>query len=202
MSDSDDMIKLIAKAAADREAYLEALGFEELGRIGVALNNLQRRKESLEAEAKEIGDILTAMQRDILPGALAEYNIESIAFKGMTVSAEAVMQIGLPKAKQPKGFKWLRDNGHGAIITTELKLPVDLDTPADDAEGNEETTPLQNITDRLDEAGFTDYVFVETVHAARLKAWAKEMNEKGVTLPDDVFSISAYTWAKITINDD
>jgi len=51
--------------------------------------------------------------------------------------------------------------------------------------------------DWLRENGFEDLI-TNTVNASTLKAWAKEQLGEGVEIPDDLFSIAPYTYAKIT----
>lgn len=146
------------------------------------VRTMQKRIAAKEADIKLDKDNLLKVQRDLLPSVMHELGIESVTLDdGTRLQLKEDLTVSIPREQQFAAYKWLRANGHGGIVRRDLLVADHVD----------------ELAALADETGAT-YSVKESVHAATLKAWAKEMLANQESLPDDYFNFSAFTWAKIT----
>lgn len=157
----------------------------DMKRLRQLIDLAQRQEaivDSLARQHNEAANELTHLQREVIPAVMSELGMQEFkADDGTVVSLTEGVSASIPPEKKAAAMRWLRVNGHEGIVKRELLIADHVDELAAEAENHEAT-----------------YNIKESVHAATLKSWAKEMLLHGAELPDDLFNVNGYTWAKIT----
>jgi len=154
---------------------------EQMGTLGIAVNKLLNF-QILIAEQEELLKATKKQEREynqgIIPQLMANLGFDSVTVDGKKISVKDSIQIGIPAPMRPAAYKWLEDNGHGALIKTLLTAKFSAGDQ-DAAEEAQET---------LDKLGVSNDL-VESVHTGTLKAWAREELAQGNSLPSDKFKV-------------
>lgn len=104
---------------------------------------------------------------------------------GINKELDAIRFSALPDAMDSEGIARVAIKGVGTVsLYPDVRASIRAST-------------REEAWNWLKENGFSD-LLMTTVNSSTLKAWAKEQLNEGVEIPDDLFSIAPYTYAKIT----
>jgi hypothetical protein len=155
---------------------------EELSTIaGLAFQQLQWQNTliRLENETKVATEGLKKIQEQELPAAMAAAGLSKFTLlDGSSIEVKADVFPSIPEAKESLAFKWLNDNGFGAVIKDEVKCQF----------GKGETAKAKAMLAFAKEHGYPASEKM-SVHAGTLKALVKEQRALGVVFPEECFSI-------------
>jgi len=112
-----------------------------------------------------------------LPLAFQQFNITRMDVAGLTLTLRPIVNPNVKKEDALTMHEWLIANGHGDLIKRVVQIPF--------GRGDES---FDDVTSYLDSQGI-NYETKEGVAHNTLQAWARQMVEDGVELPDEVFHI-------------
>lgn len=141
--------------------------------IGVAQTTL----ESLQDKRRQLAE-------ELLPGAMTEVGLSDFTLTtGQQIIVAKFYSCGLPKADEDpllrtRAFNWLRDNGHGGLIKTNIISQF----------GKGEEAEVRRATLALTKAR-VPFFQKDDVHYQTLKAWVRETYEAGHEVPTDLFRV-------------
>ena len=143
-------------------------------------------------KATEVLKNIKAVQRkyatELVPDAMDEMGMQSITTaNGVDVSVRDDLHVHISKDNQPQAFTWLRDNNHEDIIKNQVVVSFNK---------NEDNEAGAFYSDAV--AGGHDVQRKETVHNGTLRAFVREMRNKGVQMPLETFGVYEGRIAKIT----
>lgn len=148
---------------------------------------LERDLEQLDAEYRAKKNLHVQVSQIDLPDAMSAMGLSSFKLEnGASIEIKKGVDANITEANKPPAYSWLRNNGHGAIIKHEFKVPFG---PGEDKKALDLSKHLEKIAH--------DFSSSTTIHAMTLRAWAKTQLEEGNEIPE---SITAYEYsvAKIT----
>jgi len=165
---------------------------------GDALARITAMSEALrdaQARVATAAVVLAAAQKDQsrieledLPDLMKELRLKEIMLEdGSKVLLTEEVQCGITAANREAALEWLRANGYGGLIKTDLSLEFGK---GEEEEARSLLGSIQKLTNRPVEIG-------EGVHHSTLKSFVKERREAGTQLPADLFSI--HPFAKATL---
>jgi|TARA_R110002096_G_scaffold203430_12_gene388590 hypothetical protein len=153
---------------------------QQLKEIEVQISECQ---EALD-EGKKHRDYLSG---ELIPELMTKMGIAKLLLEtGEYLSVEKQYFAKIPKEQQALAFKWLQDNGLGAVIKTKISTSF----------GAGQGDKAKELNDRLQEEGYLPDS-VEGVHPQTLKALVKEKYESGEEIPEDLFGIYVKNTTKI-----
>ena len=122
-----------------------------------------------------------------MPALLNEAGAKQIRLAdGRLITIVTGVFASIPANQRPKAFEWLRKNGFGSIIKSDVSLQFGM--------GEEEKA--NKVIGLLRKAGFTPE-FAEVVHPQTLKSLVRERLAEGKKIPPSIEFISIPT-TKIT----
>lgn len=150
----------------------------------------RKRHERLLAAADAAKRRLDRTEREDLPALMQEFGITELKLSdGSTVSVVPDVICGIPEAKRPAAAEWLRANGFGGLLKTQL-------TVAFERGGSDEA---RRVAGRLhDELGI-DAQVAEAVHPQTLKSFVREQLAQGRSLPEDCFTVLSFNRANLKL---
>lgn len=159
------------------------------------VSSLAAKQVQLEKELATLEDQLDAKKAELnrvrdndLPNALLEIGIQEITLKsGHKISIKREAYASITEERKDECFRWLRQNGHGAIIKNIISTEF----------GKGEDDRAIEAAQLLAEAGFRP-TQKESVHAQTLKAFIRELDEKGVEFPYETFGAFIVNRSKVT----
>lgn len=90
---------------------------DRLTNLARRFRELKDRKESLNAELKELGEELKKIEVELLPQAMDENDIEKFTVEGVgTVYTQVKVYAYVKVEDQQQFFGWLREEGHDPLI--------------------------------------------------------------------------------------
>jgi uncharacterized protein YdcH (DUF465 family) len=149
----------------DRLTYMQGKGTE--------LAKLVDKRIELDHEIEKLNEQIKVISEHELPAIMTELGITCIKLTGGGIIEINDFIKVTPKDKG-LAYKWLNDNGHGGVVKKEVVVDVGRDTELH-----------RRITEALD--GFM-FKTKEDVHHMTLNSLAKELNEQGVTFPENLFT--------------
>jgi hypothetical protein len=88
-----------------------------LTELAQRFRELKDRKDSLNAELKELQEELSRLETELLPQKMEENEIEKFTTDGVgTIFTQVKVYASVVKADETSLHNWLRDQGHGALI--------------------------------------------------------------------------------------
>lgn len=142
--------------------------------------------ENAEQEVKKLKAKHESISSEQIPNLMNEMQIDGIKTPHGTIEIAQKYRAYISKANQPMAFAWLRKEGHGSIIKSELKAEF----------GMGEDKKAQQLLAELQSKGVNP-VMKEGVHHSTLSSWVKDMTEKGIDIPDDLFGVYIANETKI-----
>ena len=176
----------------DFEADAQAISVEndslstvaELGRQAILL---EKDIEDLEATLSEKKEALRNLTDERIPDALKEIGMAKFAMTdGSEIEVKPFYSASIPVDRRGEAYEWLRAHGYDDIIKNTVS--VQFGRGEDDAAGD-----LINV---IRKQGLLPEQ-AEKIESQTLKAWVREMVEKGTEFPTELFG--AYTGFKAKI---
>ena len=163
---------------------------EDLSSVGA----LARRAKQLEKEIEEIESVLKErkdQQRKLLeesiPAMLQELGMKKFTMEdGSTIDIKPFYSASIKEENRAVAYQWLRDNGYDDIIKNTVSVRF----------GRNEDKLCETLINQLREQNYP-VEQAEKIEPQTLKAWAKEMVERGVEFPTETFGV--YVGHKATI---
>jgi hypothetical protein len=163
---------------------------EDLSSVGA----LAKRAKQLEKEIDEIESVLKErkdQQRKLLeesiPAMLQELGMKKFTMAdGSTIEIKPFYGASIKEENRAVAYEWLRKNGYDDIIKNTVSVRF----------GRNEDKLCDTLINQLREQNYP-VEQTEKIEPQTLKAWAKEMVERGVEFPTETFGL--FTGHKATI---
>lgn len=163
---------------------------EDLSSVGA----LAKRAKQLEKEIDEIESVLKErkdQQRKLLeesiPAMLQELGMKKFTMAdGSTIEIKPFYGASIKEENRAVAYEWLRKNGYDDIIKNTVSVRF----------GRNEDKLCESLINQLREQNYP-VEQTEKIEPQTLKAWAKEMVERGVEFPTETFGL--FTGHKATI---
>lgn len=163
---------------------------EDLSSVGA----LAKRAKQLEKEIDEIESVLKErkdQQRKLLeesiPSMLQELGMKKFTMAdGSTIEIKPFYGASIKEENRAVAYEWLRKNGYDDIIKNTVSVRF----------GRNEDKLCDALINQLREQNYP-VEQTEKIEPQTLKAWAKEMVERGVEFPTETFGL--FTGHKATI---
>lgn len=171
-----------AQAIAVENNSLSAVA--ELGRQAILL---EKDIEDLEATLAERKEALRNLTDERIPDALKEIGMAKFTMTdGSEIEVKPFYSASIPVDRRGEAYEWLRSHGYDDIIKNTVS--VQFGRGEDDAAGE--------LIDNIRKQGLLPEQ-AEKIESQTLKAWVREMVEKGTEFPTELFG--AYTGFKAKI---
>lgn len=140
---------------------------------------LQEEIAAVEDRLKQLKEQLRLCQEVELPEAMDSVGMADFSLSdGTMIGVKGLINVSIRKDKRPVAYQWIREQGHGGIIKTEISLSF----------GKGEDNRAQEVIRALRESGLNP-TLEEGIHPQTLQSWAKEMVQGGKALPEELFSV-------------
>lgn len=160
---------------------LEAVDKEKTSKLVELARTLVETKKAIEESekrTKELKEKAKMLDEEQIPKFLQEMGVDAIKTPFGTIGYNLKYRGYISKANQSLAHDWLRKEGHGDIIKTEVSASF----------GMGESDKAQNMLATLRNNGMNPN-FKEGVHHSTLSSWIKDMTEKGKDIPDELFGV-------------
>ncbi len=169
---------------------------EEQGQSLEKLVELAKELQKKDGEVVAANEALAIVKGDAdklrgstIPNLMQRLKMESFTLEdGSSIGVKKDIKCSLSEERKPEGLAWIRANGHGGIIKTEVTLSF----------GKGEEAKVKEAQDLLRSKGFSPDVG-DSVHSQTLKAFVKERMEAGDKIPLATFGVFEFKEAKITL---
>jgi len=159
-------------------------GVAELGRQAILL---EKDIEDLEATLSEKKEALRNLTDERIPDALKEIGMKGFDMDdGSQIEVKPFYSASIPVDRRGEAYEWLRSHGYDDIIKNTVS--VQFGRGEDDAAGD--------LINSIRKQGLLPEQ-AEKIESQTLKAWVREMVEKGTEFPTELFG--AYTGFKAKI---
>ena len=166
------------------DIFADASSFDNVTpKEGKRLSSLVNQLNQVTKEVQDAEDhlkILKAQKQKIsfeqIPEVMDEMGIDRLDVDGATVSLKSFVSASIPVDKKDEAYAWLRENGYDDIIKNDLTLSF----------GRGEDNVAKDLMFDLDQRGFHPESKTH-IHSMTLKAFVKDMVEKGVKIDLDLF---------------
>ncbi len=150
------------------------------------LPNTKKAIDTKEDELKSVKKKAESISSEQIPNLMTEMQIEGLKTPHGSIEVIQKYRAYISKANQPKAYGWLRKEGHGDIIKTELSASF----------GMGEDDKAQSLLADLRSKGVNPNL-KEGIHHATLSKWVEEMTSKGIDIPDELFGVYIANETKI-----
>lgn len=154
--------------------------------ISKKLSKKQSELEVLEKALKDSQDLSSQLENGIrklkeeeMPQLMDELGVNSVTLSnGVSIGIDTSVHVGIPEKNKPEALDWLRENGHGDLIKTELTLKFNRN----------ESNLVPEVKAKIEEYGvpINEKLGVNTM---TLKGFVREQMRLGNTLPLDLFGV-------------
>jgi hypothetical protein len=163
---------------------------EDLHSVGA----LAKRAKLLEKEIEELDTVLKERKEqqrklleDTIPAMLQELGMKSFKMSdGSTIDVKPFYSASIKEENRALAYQWLRDNGYDDIIKNTVSVRF----------GRNEDKLCETLINLLRQQNYP-VEQTEKIEPQTLKAWAREMVERGVEIPTETFGL--YVGHKATI---
>lgn len=164
--------------------------FAEIATLAEQQLAIESAIEIAEAKLKDLGNQLRAIAEVALPEAMRAIGVKAFALaNGGKVTIKEEVYCSVRKDVEGRAFAWLRENGHGDIIKSNVEVRF----------GSGDDEKAVRLVAVLEREGFDNFGQKTSVHPGTLKAFAKEQLAEGRPLPDDLFSVAPINRAVIKL---
>lgn len=195
MGTKQDLTEIFGEDAQELRAPTQE-GLSKVSELAIELRDRAEAVTAAEEALKQAKKQLAQIAEVELPDAMDEVGLAEFTLTdGGKVTVKRGFAPNLTKAKVPAAYKWLRENGHGAIIKTAFDLKF----------GADEDDAAKAFAEILDDEGYT-YGRKESIHASTLKSFVNEQmtkptdeldEEQGEPFPQDLFGCYPYRIASV-----
>ena len=139
---------------------------------------IQSHIEDLEVTLGEKKEALKDILENRIPDALHEIGMKGFDMKdGSSVEIKQFYSASIPADRKGEAYEWLRSNGYDDIIKNTVSVQF----------GRGEDDEAGKLIDVVRQQGLIPDQS-EKIEPMTLKAFVREMTEKGVALPQDLFN--------------
>lgn len=151
----------------------------------VRLRNLRDTASSLLDDVKAQ---YRRYERELVPDAMDALGMQSLTTdNGVQVNIKDDVHAHISKDNKPEAHQWLRDNAHGDIIKNQVQVSFNR---------NQDNIAGGFYADAVKQG--LDVERKEQVHPSTLKAWMREMRNKGIAVPMEMFGVYEGRIAKMS----
>jgi hypothetical protein len=120
---------------------------------------------------------------------MAEVGLDKVVLQsGEAITVKRDVYVAIPADQKAQAFGWLEENGHGALIKTEVSV----------AFGREQREAAVAFQQSCEQQGLNADVNV-SVHAQTLKAFLREQLENAKPVPLDLFGARPVSIATVKL---
>ena len=135
----------------------------------------------------EAGQTLRKLLEETIPAMLEEVGMKSFKMAdGSTIEVKPFYSASIKEENRAVAYQWLRDNGYDDIIKNTVSVRF----------GRNEDKLCENLINLLRQQNYP-VEQTEKIEPQTLKAWAKDMVQRGVEIPSETFGL--YVGSKATI---
>lgn len=168
------------------------LNDQELSRVSQLAHKqqwLQEQLDEAEQEVKKIKAELAEVSQVELPNLMAELHLSGFTLEtGEELSVVQKYYASISAENKQKAFEWLRDNQFESIIKNVVKCEF---SRGEDELANDAMQELVSLGLRPSKE--------ENVHPMTLKSFVKDLFERGVDFPIDLFGAGVFNETKVVI---
>lgn len=168
---------------------LEAVDKDKTVKVANLVKEMLDTKQAIvdaEEQVKKLKAKHESISSERIPNLMAEMHVEGIKTPYGYIEITQKYRAHITKANQPRAYTWLRQKGHGDIIKSEIKTEFGMGQDAQ----------AQQVLALLRDKGVNPEI-KEGIHHAKLSSWVKEMTEKGIDIPDELFGVYIANETKI-----
>jgi hypothetical protein len=182
MSDMNDLFEEDAGALQVKNEDLSSVGA-----LAKRAKQLEKEIDEIELVLKERKDQQRKLLEESIPAMLQELGMKKFTMAdGSTIEIKPFYGASIKEENRAVAYEWLRKNGYDDIIKNTVSVRF----------GRNEDKLCENLINQLREQSYP-VEQTEKIEPQTLKAWAKEMVERGVEFPTETFGL--YTGHKATI---
>jgi len=161
---------------------------ENLKALCVKLEEVRHEVSCAERQLKVLQEKEKSLSEEAIPQMMRDLALVKLEFENGTLELAKEYYAKIPSKRSYEAFKWLDENGHGAIIKTN----VGKEFGKGDREKSVEFMKL------LEDHGITGYDVKENVHPSTLKAFVKDIltSSDADTFPKELFGVFEKTLIK------
>lgn len=160
---------------------------DSVGKLAKRAKELEKEIAELEDVVKERKDQQRKLLEDTIPAMLAELGLKSFKMAdGSQIDVKAFYSASIKEENRAQAYEWLRDNGYDDIIKNTVSVRF----------GRGEDQLCEALLDQLRVQNYP-VEQAQKVEPATLKAWVREMVERGTEFPTELFG--AYIGQKANI---
>ena len=180
-----DMNALFEEDAGALQVKNEDLS--SVGALAKRAKQLEKEIEEIESVLKERKDQQRKLLEETIPAMLQELGMKKFTMAdGSTIEIKPFYGASIKEENRAVAYEWLRKNGYDDIIKNTISVRF----------GRNEDKLCESLINQLREQNYP-VEQTEKIEPQTLKAWAKEMVERGVEFPTETFGL--FTGHKATI---
>jgi len=180
-----DMNALFEEDAGALQVKNEDLS--SVGALAKRAKQLEKEIDEIELVLKERKDQQRKLLEESIPAMLQELGMKKFTMAdGSTIEIKPFYGASIKEENRAVAYEWLRKNGYDDIIKNTVSVRF----------GRNEDKLCENLINQLREQSYP-VEQTEKIEPQTLKAWAKEMVERGVEFPTETFGL--FTGHKATI---
>jgi len=181
----NDMNALFEEDAGALQVKNEDLS--SVGALAKRAKQLEKEIEEIESVLKERKDQQRKLLEESIPAMLQELGMKKFTMAdGSTIEIKPFYGASIKEENRAVAYEWLRKNGYDDIIKNTVSVRF----------GRNEDKLCETLINMLREQSYP-VEQTEKIEPQTLKAWAKEMVERGVEFPTETFGL--FTGQKATI---
>lgn len=181
----NDMNALFEEDAGALQVKNEDLS--SVGALAKRAKQLEKEIEEIESVLKERKDQQRKLLEETIPAMLQELGMKKFTMAdGSTIEIKPFYGASIKEENRAVAYEWLRKNGYDDIIKNTVSVRF----------GRNEDKLCETLINMLREQSYP-VEQTEKIEPQTLKAWAKEMVERGVEFPTETFGL--FTGHKATI---
>jgi len=181
----NDMNALFEEDAGALQVKNEDLS--SVGALAKRAKQLEKEIEEIESVLKERKDQQRKLLEESIPAMLQELGMKKFTMAdGSTIEIKPFYGASIKEENRAVAYEWLRKNGYDDIIKNTVSVRF----------GRNEDKLCETLINQLREQNYP-VEQTEKIEPQTLKAWAKEMVERGVEFPTETFGL--FTGQKATI---
>jgi hypothetical protein len=143
--------------------------------------------EYLQEAVKKAEETIKNLSEQELPMLMNEIGMQQFKLQdGTKFEVKPILAVNAPKEKMEEIDEWLDNNGHSGLVKTTILVPKTVPHDA-----------LEKLLIEFKAQGF-DFDVTKSIHWQTLNKWAREMEEEGYAIPEDLFKVYRAMKAFIT----
>ncbi len=189
-----DIFEEYAQTGEQGSSSIENVSEEGLSKVSLIAHQARKKESEIEDTEKLLKKLKSEHHKIVtenLPDIMAELNMTGITLNdGSSISVIPTVGCHISQTNKEQAHSWLRDNGYGDIIKSDVSVSFRKGEDGKRADFIE-----------LAEAQGQSITTKESVHPSTLKAWVKEeVIQQGKEVPVDLFGVYSGQKAVISKN--